>query len=200
MLGIKNVTALVTSLSLRNSVPTHGLERFWDNAARTALLSGYLARQLGCTDREDAHLFGLFHDAGIPLMMRRFEDYKETLKLANTETKRSFTDVEDERHGTNHASVGSLLAASWQLPQSMRDAISRYHDLDVHQSDLSNESLNLIAVVHLAEHVESSHSRLSGHAEWDKVGADTLAYLMLGKDQLEELVADARELLEESDV
>lgn len=198
MLGMKNVVSLVTSLSLRNAVPTQGLDRFWDSAARTALLAAYLAKQLGGAPKEDAHLFGLFHDAGIPLMMRRFEDYKDTLKQANNEHQRSFTDVEDERHGTNHATVGSLLATSWQLPEHMRNAIALHHDLGVYQSSLPAESLNLIAIAHLAEHIESSHSRLTSDAEWDKVGTATLAHLMLGDEQLDEIARDAREMLEES--
>ncbi len=198
MLGLKNVASLVTSLSLRNSVAAQGLERFWDNAARGAMVAAYLARQLGGVPRDEAHLFGLFHDAGIPLMVRRFEDYKETLKAANREYARAFTDVEDARHGSNHAIVGSLLAASWQLPEHMRHAIARHHDLDVYASSLAPEALNLIAVMHLADHIESSHSRLSSDAEWHKMGAATLAYLMLDASQLEELTRDAREMLEES--
>lgn len=198
MLGMKNVVALVTSLSLRNAVPAQGLDRFWDSAARTALLAAYLAKHLGCTAKEDAHLYGLFHNAGIPLMLRRFENYKETLMLANQETQRAFTDVEDARHGTNHAAVGRLLATSWQLPKPMREAIALHHDLGVYQSNLPVESLNLIAIGHLAAHIESGHSRLSGDTEWDKLGAATLAHLMLGEEQLDEITRDAREMLEES--
>jgi HD-like signal output (HDOD) protein len=198
MLGMKNVVSLVTSLSLRNSVPTQGLERFWDNAARSALVAAYLAKQLGGAAKEDAHLFGLFRDAGIPLMMRRFEDYKATLKQANMETGRAFTDVEDERHGTNHATVGSLLATSWQLPEHLRQAIARHHDLGIYQSSLPAESLNLIAIAYLADYIESSHSRLSVDAEWDKMGMATLAHLMLDAEQLDEVTRDAREMLEDS--
>lgn len=198
MLGMKNVVSLVTSLSLRNTVPVQGLDRFWDSAARTALLAAYLAKHLGGAPKEDAHLFGLFHDAGIPLMMRRFEDYKETLKQANNEQHRAFTDVEDERHGTNHATVGSLLATSWQLPEHIRTAIARHHEQGVFQSGLPAESLNLIAITHLAEHIESAHSRLSGDAEWDKMGQVVLSHLMLGEEQLDELKRDAREMLEEA--
>lgn len=198
MLGMKNVASLVTSLSLRNAIPTQGLDRFWDSAARSALVASYLAKQLGGVAREDAHLFGLFHDAGIPLLMRRFENYRETLQLANQEGSRSFTDVEDDRHGTNHAVVGSLLATSWQLPEHIRNAIALHHDLDIYQSSLAAESLNLIAIVHLAEHIESSYSRLSDDAEWGKIGAATLAYLMLDEDQLEEITRDTREMLGES--
>ncbi len=198
MLGMKNVGALVMSLSLRNTVPTQGLDRFWDEAARSALVSAYMAQTLGCSPKEDAHLFGLFHNAGIPLLMRRFPNYRETLMRANAEPVRSFTDVEDAELGTNHAVVGALLAKGWQLPEHIRQAIGQHHDLDVFTSHLPAESLNLIAVTLLAEHIESGFSRLSFDIEWEKCGEAILAHLMLDQDQFEELAKDAKEMLEDS--
>jgi HD-like signal output (HDOD) protein len=198
MLGMKNVGALVMSLSLRNAVPTQGLERFWDEAARTALVTAYLAQSLGCSSKEDAHVFGLFRDAGIPLLMRRFPDYRETLKRANAESVRSFTEVEDQELGTNHAVVSALLAKGWQLPDHIREAIGQHHDPDIYRSNLPPASVNLVALGHLAEVTENSFSRLAGNFEWDKQGEAVLDYLMLGRDQFEELAGDAKEMLEES--
>ncbi len=198
MLGMKNVGALVMGLSLRNAVPTQGLDRFWDEAARTALVSAFLAQTLGCSPKEDAHLFGLFRDAGIPLLMRRFPNYRDVLKKANAEPARSFTDVEDAELGTNHAVVGALLAKGWQLPEHIRLAIGQHHDLDVFASQLPSESLNLIALSVLAEHIESTVSRLSSNIEWEKRGASVLNHLMLGEQQHDELIKDAQSMLEES--
>jgi HD-like signal output (HDOD) protein len=199
LLGMKNVGALVMGLSLRNSVPSQGLNRFWDSAARTALVASHLAHLLGGTSREDAHLFGLFHDCGIPLLMQRFPDYKETLALANNAQDMSFTEVEDGRHQTNHAVVGSLLASNWNLPEHLRDGILHHHDRGVFQSELPALTLNLIAIVNLAEYVENSFSRLSADAEWGKVGPKVMAYLMLDEDALDDLIRDAKDMLEESE-
>jgi HD-like signal output (HDOD) protein len=198
MLGMSNVGALVTGLALRNAVPAQGLERFWDGAARTALVASYLAKQLGCSSREDAHLFGLFHDCGIPLLMQRFPDYRDTQHQANQEHGRAFTDVEDERHATNHAVVGGLLASNWHLPDHLREAIRAHHDLAVFQSGLSSAAMNLVAIGLLAEYIESGHSRLAGDGEWDKLGGAVMAHLMMDADAVEELSRDAREMLEES--
>jgi len=200
MLGMKNIGALVMGLALRNAVPSQGLARFWDSAARTALVASHLARVLGCADKEEAHLFGLFHDCGIPLLMQRFPNYKETLQLANSARDQAFTDVEDDRHGTNHTVVGSLLATNWRLPEHLRDAIRMHHDLNVFQSRQASAVLNLIAVGLLAERIESSYSRLSGDGEWDKMQNAVIGHLMLTADSLNELSGDARELLAESGV
>jgi HD-like signal output (HDOD) protein len=198
MLGMKNIGALVVSLSLRNAVPTQGLDRFWDETARTALVSAYLSQALGCASKEDAHLFGLFHNAGIPLLMRRFPNYRDVLKKANAELVCSFTDVEDAELGTNHAVVGALLAKGWQLPEHIRMAIGQHHDLGIFTSHLPSESLNLVALSLLAEHIEGAISRLSSHTEWEKRGASVLAHLMLGEEQFDELMKDAQNMLEES--
>lgn len=200
LLGMKNIGALVMGLALRNAVPSQGLDRFWDSAARTALVASHLAYVLGCTDKEEAHLFGLFHDCGIPLLMQRFPNFRETLQLANNANDRAFTDVEDNRHGTNHTVVGSLLATNWHLPEHLRDAIRLHHDPSVFQSDQPSEVLNLIAIGHLAEHIESTFSRLSGDSEWDKIEISVTNQLMLSADRLAELMSDAYELLEESGV
>ncbi len=200
LLGMKNIGALVIGLALRNTVPAQGLDRFWDGAARSALVASHLARSLGCADKEEAHLFGLFHDCGIPLLMQRFPDYRETLALANRAHDQAFTEVEDARHGTNHAVVGNLLASNWLLPEHLRSAIRMHHDLDVFQSQLSTQALNLVAIGLLAEHIESTFSRLSGDSEWDKMGEAVIRHLMLNPDSLDELRRDAHEMLEETGV
>lgn len=198
LLGMSTIATLVTGLALRASAPAQGLDRFWDGAARTALVSAFLAKQLGCVTPSDAHLFGLFRDCGIPLMLARFEDYKDTLRLANCEARRAFTDVEDERHATNHAVVGSLLATNWNLAEVMRAAIRSHHELGVYQSALPPQAMNLIAVGVLAEHIENGYSRLSAGNEWEKMGEATLAHLMMDTQALTELTNEARDLLEES--
>jgi HD-like signal output (HDOD) protein len=198
-LGLNNIAALVTGLALRNSVPSGGLDRFWDATARTAMVAAFLAQRVGCASREDAHMFGLFRDCGIPLMMQRFPNYKETLQVANCETSVSFVELEDERHGTNHVLVGGLLAANWQLPAHLRQAIALHHEREALQSDAPETILNLVALSHVAQHIESVYSRCACDGEWVKLGESALAQLTLGALELDELSKDAWDLLQEAE-
>lgn len=198
VLGMANVATLVTGLVLRTNVPSLGLDRFWDSAARTAMIAAFLAKRLGCIAASDAHLFGLFRDCGIPLMLQRFSNYKDTLRLANAEAGRVFTEVEDACHATNHALVGSLLAANWKLSEDLRVAIRSHHELDAFQRGLSTQAMNLVAIGLIAEHIENGYSRLSSSCEWDKLGQATMGHLMLSADDLEELSKDAYAMLEET--
>lgn len=47
LLGMDNLATLVAGLTLRAGLPVRGLDRFWDSAARTALVSAFVAKQLG---------------------------------------------------------------------------------------------------------------------------------------------------------
>lgn len=131
-------------------------------------------------------------------MMQRFSDYRDTLRLANAEATRAFTEVEDARCGTNHAIVGYFLASNWQLDAPIREAIRLHHDLKIYDSGLTPTTMNLVALGVLAGHIENQYSRLASDQEWNKLGAATTAYLMLSAHDVEELVNDAMAMLDQS--
>jgi len=194
LLGLRQVSTLVNSLALKTTLNTQGIERFWDQSARIAMLSAWLAGKLG-HDRDSAHLFGLFRDAGIPLLMRRFKDYKDTLRLANLSDSPGFTEVEDNRHGVNHAMVGAIVARNWLLPESLREAIARHHDPDLFSSQTASEIKSLVALSHLAGQIESRATRHQNDNEWNRFSEPALAWLMLGDEDVDELTHMATSLL-----
>lgn len=158
VLGQRNISNIIVGLSLRNSLSGKGvsMERFWDSAAKVAMVSSQLSTLAPDIPKEEAHLFGLFRDCGIPLMMQRFPDYKETLGLANALTDKPFTSIEDERYSTNHATVGFLLARSWGLPDAICEGILHHHDysiLESRESPVHPKARTLIAIMRTAEHM-----------------------------------------------
>lgn len=197
LLGLNSVVMLVNSLALKTSLNAHGIERFWDQSSRTALLCAWLAGKLG-HDRDGAYLFGLFRDAGIPLLMKKFKDYKDTLRLAN-QPGANFIDVEDQRHGVNHAQVGLIIARNWHLTEDMRQGISSHHDLNLfNDAEASATTKSLVALAHLAGQLENQHSRNQDDNEWSRMKDALMTWLMLGEDDLDELRKEASTLLLES--
>lgn len=194
LLGLRQISTLVNSLALKTTLNTQGIERFWDQSARVAMLSSWLAAKLG-QDRDDAHLFGLFRDAGIPLMMRRFKDYKDTLRLANQSDSPGFTVVEDDRHGVNHAVVGAIVARNWMLPEELREAILGHHEVALFSRQTSAKVKNLVALSHLAAQIESRAIRAMDDGEWRFFEDPALAWLMLGDEDVDELTQQATSLL-----
>lgn len=193
MLGIKNTINIITGLALKASMSGNKLprlERFWDSAALEAMVSAYIASQLPGAHADASYTFGLFQNCGIPLLMQRFPDYVQTLQAANSTINREFTAVEDERHATNHASVGYLMARSWYLPEPICQAILCHHDLGIFDSashEINAEVCTLIAITRLAEHIAHGFLRLTTDNEWEKIGTRALQHLGLGESEYEDL-------------
>ena len=197
LIGMSGIMNLVNALALKTSLNAHGIERFWDQSARTAHVCAWLAGKLS-HERDTAYLFGLFRDAGIPLLMKKFKDYKETLRLANQPGK-EFVIVEDQRHGVNHTQVGLIVARNWLLADEVRLAIARHHDLDLFdEAATSPQVKNLVALSHLAGQLECLHSRQADDTEWARMKSALMTWLMLGDEDLEELAKEASTLLLES--
>jgi HD-like signal output (HDOD) protein len=205
MLGMDIASRAATGMVLRNTFPAvTPLERFWDASARIAQISGWLAQQIPVAmnlGAGDAYSFGLFRDCGIAVMMRKFPDYAATLSIANNSPERSFTDVELDRHPTNHAVVGCLLARTWWLPEQSCLAIRHHHDVPAIAAGeiaLPSPTALLIALAQFAERVVQTGSGLSHTCEWDKMGPLCLGMLGLDEAEAEALLLAASSLDGES--
>lgn len=191
MIGLKQVSTLVTGLVLRNVLRTDGpqLTRFWDVSSKRAFAMARLARGLRGVDIDVAQTFGLMCDVGIPLLMQRFPDYGQTLKTCNDDMSRSFTEVEQAAHGTDHAMIGGLMARSWGIADSVCLAIRLHHDYtvfrDAHAAPLVTR---LIAMGLVAEAAIQRFARMNASTEWNKGGDLALGALMLGDGEFEDWI------------
>jgi HD-like signal output (HDOD) protein len=183
LLGMRNVRSIVTGLVLRNAIGGGtNLERFWDSAEKVASINAYICTLLPKAPREESFTFGLFRDCGIPLLMQRFPDYRETLKVAAGDARR-MAEVEDERHGTNHATVGHFMARVWGLPDAVCEAILRHHDTDCFQETGGANPMarTLVAINMLAEHLNETAQRMRQDIQWERHGDTVLDYLGLSQ-------------------
>lgn len=194
-LGVGHVFNLLIKEVLQKSLNDQRdlrLDRYWDSAAYTAAACANLALALPGTHRDNAYCFGLFHDCGIPILMRRYPDYRDTLNLANRDGKHEFTRIEETRHGTHHAVIGHLVSRNWGLAPAVSQAILSHHDLSVFEGNegLSHESLTLIAINLIAEHVVSLYLRDQTEGEWEKARHLVADFFGLSQAHLNDLVND----------
>jgi HD-like signal output (HDOD) protein len=196
LLGASNLKNIVTGVMLRQlSGGDHpNLERFWDSAEKVATISAFLCTVLPRTPKDEAYTLGLFRDCGIPIMMQRFPDYKETL-AACAAYEGPMTDVEEQRHGTHHATVGYLVARSWGLSETVAQSILWHHRPSVFEDEGSVPALarTLVAVTLLAEHLHDTVLRLRDDARWERIGGRVLDYLGLREDEYQEIRDEVHE-------
>lgn len=199
LLGMRTAAQVVTSLVLKSAVSgkTVSLERFWDSAEKVACIASYVAQSIPRGPRDDAYCFGLFHDVGIPLLLQKFPDYRQTLILAES-SEQSLTALEEKRHATDHATLGYLVAKGWFLPEAICEGILYHHDPSIfaEKESIDPRSLTLVAINTLAEHFHDEYIRLRSNIAWATMGEQALAHLGLAdgeyRDLREELTAMIR--------
>lgn len=203
VLGLSALTRTITGLMLRKVFSSAGqisMERFWDASAKVAMTTAHIAKMLPGMNRDEAYTFGLFQDCGIPVLIQRFPDYKQTLGLANQSLDRKFTDIEEAQHQTNHATVGYLLTKSWNLSPALSNAIRFHHEYDlISDMQLPAESLNLVGLALLAEHAIQLHTGLANSVEWRKGGDVVLRHFGLSGGDFDEIVEEIGNFLEQNE-
>jgi HD-like signal output (HDOD) protein len=136
-----------------------------------------------------AHTFGLFCDTGVALLLARFPGYPASFEAAANHPARRFTEVEDERHSTNHAAIGCLLARNWGLSSEVAWAILHHHDYGVIDDAASDDAVrSLVALSLLAERALQAYLGHQDSLEWDKGGERACAYLGLSPDETTDLL------------
>lgn len=205
LLGIRSVINLINAQSIKGEMSDETivtLNRFWDSTQDVAMTSLTLAKRIGSQTVDESYALGLFHDCGIPLMLKRFPHYMEVLEqaYANASPQHRVVDAENEVLNTNHAVVGYFTAKSWRLPEHVTNAIANHHNaLAIFQDDSNRNAQlkNLLAVLKMAEHICASHKVLGNENEdyeWDAIGHLILDYVGLSDYDFENLKESIREL------
>nr|WP_276583931.1 HDOD domain-containing protein [Pseudomonas sp. RIT-PI-AD] len=190
LLGSRSVINLINAQSIKgemNDETIVTLNRFWDTAQDVAVTSLTLAKRIGYESVDEAYALGLFHNCGIPLMLKRFPDYMSVLEeayaLASDDVR--VVDTENRLLNTNHAVVGYFTARSWRLPAHVCDAIANHHNaLSVFSEESSRDAQmrNLLAILKMAEHICGCYRVLGQQTvdhEWDSIRARVLDYVGL---------------------
>ncbi|OCW27288.1 histidine kinase [Pseudomonas sp. S3E12] len=205
LLGSRSIINLINALSIRGEMSDDTivtLNRFWDTAQDVAMTCLTLAKRTGAQAVDEAYALGLFHDCGVPLMLKRFPNYMTVLEeaYANAGPDCRVVDTENNAFNTNHAVVGYYTAKSWRLPEHVTDAIANHHNALAIFSDESSRNpqlKNLLAILKMAEHICSSYRVLGNQSvdhEWNAIGHLVLDYVGLSDYDFESLKLSIREL------
>jgi len=205
LLGSRSIINLINAQSIKGEMADETivtLNRFWDTAQDVAMTSLTLAKRTGAQAVDESYALGLFHDCGIPLMIKRFPNYMTVLEraYANASPELRVVDTENAELNTNHAVVGYYTAKSWRLPEHVTNAIANHHNaLAIFSDETTRNSQlkNLLAILKMAEHICASHRVLGNENEdheWNAIGHLVLDYVGLSDYDFENLRENIREL------
>jgi len=188
MLGVKPTAHVLTSFLLRNAIridPTL-IEHFWESSTRRSIAMAYIASQMYGVDVEVAKTCGLFFHVGIPVMLQGVRGYSGTLVEAMARQDRTFIQTENAAHRTDHAVVGAIVARTWRLPAVIAYAVRLHHDFStLTDATVPMEVRQLVAIAAIADHLVARHEGIKDQREWEKFGADCLAFLQVDTQEVE---------------
>lgn len=191
-LGTNNVVCVIVSVALRSSItglPAAELERFWNRVLLSSTAAALIARRHYGISPDAAYTYTLFHDAGIPLMMRRFPAYGEVLVKAR-ESGEPLAKAEASYFPCTHPVIGMLLTRNWGLPRVLGQAIRFHHEPDLYAlppKTLPNECRALIAVAQVAEQIVDEFATDGALEVADTLFPKALDYLGITDTELDEL-------------
>ena len=205
LLGCNTVINLINAQSIRSELTDEAivtLNRFWDTAQDVAMTCLTLAKRIGYHSPDEAYTLGLFHNCGIPLMLKRFPNYMSVLEeaYASATGERRVVDTENRLLNTNHAVVGYFTAKSWNLPLHLCEAIASHHNaLAIFTEEASRDAQlkTLLAILKMAEHICASHRVLGNQPddhEWQGIEQLVLEYVGLSEYDFENLRESIRDL------
>jgi HD-like signal output (HDOD) protein len=203
LIGLDSIINIINGVSIKSEMSdetiTH-MNRFWDTANDIAMIATNIAKMVGFPKPDLAYLLGLFHNVGVPLLMKRFDNYLEVLEQSYGNNSDRIIDIENDSLKTNHAVVGYYIAKSWNLPKLLCEAIAEHHNCERHflgKQHTESEAKTLLAILKLAEHVCASYKILGNQTvdfEWELIGNEVLTHLGLGEYDVEQLEANLDEM------
>ena len=203
LLGTRSVINILNGLSIRDELSDEDivqLNNFWDTSMDVAVVSQHIARQIAMASPEDAYSLGLFHNAGIVLMNKRFDNYMDCIKEAYSGSYKRIIDAENKFFNTNHAVIGYYIARSWKLPKVICEAIGDHHNIvNVFASDHIDDApkKTLLSVLKIAEYV-CGNAKVLGQTdvdnEWPIVRSSVFEFIGLGDYDVESLIDQFQEM------
>jgi HD-like signal output (HDOD) protein len=202
LLGVNTVVNLVNGLSIRGALSDEdiiALGRFWDNAIEIAQAAAIIAKQIGFPNPDEAYSLGLFHNAGVPLLMAKNREYSEVIKHAYANPNKNITDTENELISTNHAVVGYYVGKSWRLPRYLCEAIHEHHNAlkTINNEKAEAKKRTLLAILKMAEHCCATYRVLGGQEEdyeWEGIAEGVLLFTGLSEYEFSSMKAHILEL------
>jgi putative nucleotidyltransferase with HDIG domain len=163
----------------------YDVERLWMHSLAVGAVAEHIAAKAGGTDPALAGTIGLLHDIGklainsqFPIALMRLWDPPPPGSEGE-----SFLARERRLFGADHAFVGGYLAAKWQLPEELVEAIRLHHSpTDAAATALRPELRRALLSVHVANQLVKYAQVYCADMEIDIIPPELLAELNLPGD------------------
>ncbi|MGD8943427.1 MAG: HDOD domain-containing protein, partial [Desulfobacterales bacterium] len=134
LLGYNAVRNAIVSLSVINAFPKRvklmdfDISQFWKHSLAVAVTSKNIAQLSKKESPDNCFVGGLLHDVGKVILAQYFPKLFEAVWSTLQNEHLTFYEAEQKSLPIDHSKIGAHLAAKWQLPQGLIDAIRWHHE------------------------------------------------------------------------
>lgn len=195
ILGLTKLTKVITSIILRYTFlneeePQSFNTKLWNSAAIIADACFAIGQFIDAESPDDAYTIGMFHNAGMSLIIEQQLNYPDILYNAHMQTEMPIGLYEEEAIDTSHEVLGFLIAQNWGLDHIISNVIAYHHSPSIILNTGSYTEKQLFCILKLAEHMVNLPAMLvNGHDvyEWEKISHQVLDILEIEDYQLHDL-------------
>lgn len=119
----------------------------WEHSVAVALMSQIISKKITGEENTTLYTAALLHDVGKIIMGEFVRDSLAKISALVSTQRVSFVEAEQFVIGINHAELGGKIAAYWNFPVEIREAISFHHRPDL----LEKEEKMMPWIVYMAD-------------------------------------------------
>ncbi len=127
LLGINVIRSLIISSAVFDDM-NKTMMGLWEHSLAASIAANVIARTLDMPHPEEYSVMGLLHDVGKVAFAMQLPEAKEEIDAMVRERDISFYEAEIQVLGFSHEKVNDWLCEQWNLPITLRDAITHHHD------------------------------------------------------------------------
>lgn len=128
------------------------ISQFWKHSLAVAVTSKNIAQLSKKESPDNCFVGGLLHDVGKVILAQYFPNLFETVWSTLQNEHLAFYEAEQRRLPIDHSKIGAHLAAKWQLPEGLVDAIRWHHDFQP-----ESKSANFVRNIYLANFIVNAY-------------------------------------------
>lgn len=191
VLGLKRLAVVVNAVALKHALgESDDLESYWRKCGMVADFMHFIAIHTRHPSLADTgYMLGLFHVAGIPVMLKSIPHYQRFYNEANQIGWSEAVGKEKVNFGTTHTTISAILARKWKLPTPLVEAIYHYHNPKVFSWPKNNATtIRLLSYLKLARHfTRIMMNQASSTSEWQNSKEHVCEAMNWSEDELDEL-------------
>ncbi len=192
LLGFNVIKTLIVTSSIFEVMQASDVGLF-EHSLGCATAAGIIARRRGIKNPEEVSTAGLIHDLGKIVIRAELPDEYEKILWISQEKELPVRDVEEDIVGMGHGEIGGVLAAQWNLPDSLVMPV-KYH----HNPQRCRDQREVAAIVHFSDILIRAVGFGSGGDPWvPPLDHNAWELIKFGRQEAAEILEELDEKLAE---